>query len=98
MLLIILYTIVQFLRKNQSVKIEVDCHLNQYPLFPESNISQIRAEYFRNYLFWHGGIDTARIIAKGYEFTKPIISQNTINRLFKEKKRKELFNCYRINE
>ena len=93
----IMDTLIQFLIKNPLVKIEIDCHLGQSPAFKLENLSQYRAENIKDYLHNIAGIDTTRIITKGYEFTKPIISQDTINSDKKNEREKVwIYQC--INE
>lgn len=68
-----LHSLVDFLKKNKKVKIEIGVHTDfrgsdDYNL----NISQKRADFLKNYLQTKG-ISSKRIIAIGFGETKPVI-------------------------
>lgn len=86
--LAVMDTLFRFLRKNPSLRIEIDCHLGEPSLFKKTNISVERAANIKAHLLWWGGIDTVGVIVKGYEFTRPIIPQATLDSLYRNIYRK----------
>jgi outer membrane protein OmpA-like peptidoglycan-associated protein len=76
----ILDTIVKFLKRNPTLKVEIDNHVDKIDPRCCSRISQERAESIRDTLV-KLGISPDHITAKGWGVTRPVISQKEIDKL-----------------
>ncbi|HTB07983.1 MAG TPA: OmpA family protein [Bacteroidia bacterium] len=86
-------TLVMFLKKNPQLKVEIDNH--QDALYPSyhASLTQARAQCVVDTLI-KLGIDSARLIAKGWGATQQIISQSVIDKM---KRKSEKDSAYAIN-
>jgi peptidoglycan-associated lipoprotein len=86
--------LVKLLNNNPTLAIELDAHTDQQGDYNHNiKLSQARAQSCVSYLISQG-IDSARLTAKGWGFTKLLISTATIN---KAKTKKEKDSLYQIN-
>jgi len=75
--MIVLDELFEFLDKNKSVRVEIGGHTNNIPSTNYcDNLSSERAKAVRDYL-WQRGIDSSRILSRGYGKRNPIASNST---------------------
>ncbi|CAN5300140.1 hypothetical protein BH09BAC5_BH09BAC5_00520 [soil metagenome] len=72
-----LNNVVDFLKKEKSLKVSVDCHTDYVNPKSSTKLTMCRAKSVTDY-FLSAGIDTARLIAKGYGDTKPFQLQKDV--------------------
>lgn len=81
-------TLVQFLQKNPCLKVEISYHTDQRGTYNHNMILSRAIAQSLVYLLTRKGIDSARLIPKGYGATRPIITMAETNKL-KTKQEKE---------
>ncbi len=70
--------VIQFMKDNTSIKIEISGHTDNIGTYDENlELSQLRAQAVANYII-NKGIDATRIKAVGYGYSKPIADNSTI--------------------
>ena len=73
-----LQQLIELLRNNPTLKIEVSGHTDAMGKDADNQqLSDDRARAVMNYVVANGGIDTTRIIARGYGETRPVASNDT---------------------
>lgn len=84
-----------FLKKHPTLKVEIGCHTDSRGRDTLNiMLSDFRAKYVREYLIYEKGINSNRLIYKGYGEGLPIVSERDILKAKTEKEKEKL---YRIN-
>lgn len=79
--------LVQVLKQNPSIQIELACHTDtRGSITANATLSQKAAEMFCNYLI-ESGLDSKRMVPKGYGESKPLISDEEITQMKTEEER-----------